>query len=603
MKKTSFFNVVGAFACALWSIRTLGFLFDKIFQKNGVRELAGRVALSFPGVKEKINKKIAEEAGRFQESIRKKWEPFGELYVKIPWEGLSFKEVVAKLETYSRITREELKKSHISGTLYGNSFKEDFKSSLKSPEELDLNKNWLGGETPNYALLDRQLQYLAALAADHTAYWNTLHAHEFAAAKCIEYQVGAMITSLHGGDPKEVITFQTSGGTGSLMTAMRGYREWGAQIRGIPKDKSIILAGESVHAAILKAGDTYLMNVIPVKENSEGKMDPRALEKLLQQHKDLVVSVVANEPNYPYGTFDHLEDIGKITKRYGVGLHADGCLGGFLSPYLEENQILAFKCDSVTSFSCDTHKYGYGMKGASTLAVRTIKTPYHDPYHLAMFIAYVIFTLKMGAYVTSSEAGSQSCTASVHAWMVMLLMGRKAYTLVASKIFEITKNLKKSLDVYQGEIRVLNDPEANIVAFDIDPALGLMEGATYALSEAMEKHGCTLNDIQDKVHFCVTLRCVADPRFISHFCNALDTSLKEVKKQNEDLKLKNQSFPGKAKLYCAVATAHNPLAEKRSLGAYAENWLFGLLALRKVAIAYVLAQLNPYSDPEIIVKI
>ena len=55
-----------------------------------------------------------------------------------------------------------------------------------------------------------------------------------------------------------------------------------------------------------------------------------------------------------------------------IGLHVDGCLGGFLLPFGRElgYDIAAFdfSVPGVTTISADTHKYGYALKGTSVLA-------------------------------------------------------------------------------------------------------------------------------------------------------------------------------------------------------------------------------------------
>lgn len=38
-------------------------------------------------------------------------------------------------------------------------------------------------------------------------------------------------------------------------------------------------------------------------------------------------------PNYPYGTYDPIEELGEIARKAGVGFHVDCCLGGFLVPF------------------------------------------------------------------------------------------------------------------------------------------------------------------------------------------------------------------------------------------------------------------------------
>lgn len=50
----------------------------------------------------------------------------------------------------------------------------------------------------------------------------------------------------------------------------------------------------------------------------------------------------------------------QLGKQYGIPVHVDACLGGFLIPFMEEAGYslprFDFRLDGVTSISCDTHK-------------------------------------------------------------------------------------------------------------------------------------------------------------------------------------------------------------------------------------------------------
>ena len=59
---------------------------------------------------------------------------------------------------------------------------------------------------------------------------------------------------------------------------------------------------------------------------------------------------------------------------HGIGMHVDGCLGGWLLPWTErlgyDVPLWDFRVPGVTSISADTHKYGYALKGSSVLVYR-----------------------------------------------------------------------------------------------------------------------------------------------------------------------------------------------------------------------------------------
>ena len=60
------------------------------------------------------------------------------------------------------------------------------------------------------------------------------------------------------------------------------------------------------------------------------------------------------------GLIEPIEKIGKLALDYGLPLHIDACLGGFLLAFSEEcgmnTEPFDFKVPGVTSISADTHK-------------------------------------------------------------------------------------------------------------------------------------------------------------------------------------------------------------------------------------------------------
>ena len=61
----------------------------------------------------------------------------------------------------------------------------------------------------------------------------------------------------------------------------------------------------------------------------------------------------------------------QVTRRYGVCLHSDACLGGFVLPFARKlgHPIppFDFSIPGVTSMSIDTHKFGMAHKGTSVV--------------------------------------------------------------------------------------------------------------------------------------------------------------------------------------------------------------------------------------------
>ena len=85
-------------------------------------------------------------------------------------------------------------------------------------------------------------------------------------------------------------------------------------------------------------------------------------------------------------------------------MHVDGCLGGLLWPWAEELGYDVppwdFRVPGVTSISADTHKYGYALKGTSTLLYRTKDLRRHQYFTYPDWPG--------GLYLSPGLAGSRS---------------------------------------------------------------------------------------------------------------------------------------------------------------------------------------------------
>ena len=102
-------------------------------------------------------------------------------------------------------------------------------------------------------------------------------------------------------------------------------------------------------------------------------VDVKAAAELIDAN---TIAIMGSACNYGYGTVDPISELSDVALERGVGLHVDGCLGGFILPWGQELgydiPLFDFRVPGVTSISADTHKYGYGFKGTSVLAFRDI---------------------------------------------------------------------------------------------------------------------------------------------------------------------------------------------------------------------------------------
>jgi len=162
----------------------------------------------------------------------------------------------------------------------------------------------------------------------------------------------------------------SSGGTGSIMHAVLAYREYAAQTRGVTRPNFV--KPETAHPAFDKA--CHLFGVELRQAETSPVTTTVSADEVARHIDDQTIAILGSACNYGYGTIDPIADLGELALSRGIGLHVDGCLGGFILPFGEELGYpippFDFRVPGVTSISADTHKYGYALKGTSFLGFR-----------------------------------------------------------------------------------------------------------------------------------------------------------------------------------------------------------------------------------------
>jgi sphinganine-1-phosphate aldolase len=141
-------------------------------------------------------------------------------------------------------------------------------------------------------------------------------------------------TLLGAGEPSsggQVEGYLTSGGTESLLQAVKTARDVARQDRGIARPQ--VVAAESAHAAFTKAADYFDVELIRVPVGSDFRVD---VDALADACTDDTIMVVGSAPTYPHGVVDPIADIAALALERGILCHVDACMGGFLLPFLAQ---------------------------------------------------------------------------------------------------------------------------------------------------------------------------------------------------------------------------------------------------------------------------
>lgn len=308
----------------------------------------------------------------------------------------------------------------------------------------------------------------------------------------------------------------TSGGTGSILHAVLAYREHAAQTRGITRPN--LVKPETAHPAFDKACHLFGVEVrtVPVDPDTTTVLP----ETVAAAIDDQTIAIVGSACNYPYGTVDPIEALGVVALDHGVGLHVDGCLGGFILPFGQELgydiPLFDFRVPGVTSISADTHKYGYALKGTSTCLFRD-KAVRNSQY-------FVLTGWSGGKYFSPGMDGSRSGGLIASAWASMVHLGREGYLAYAKQIFEAAEAMKEAVRSHP-ELRLMGSPTF-CFSFTSD------EFDIYHVSDAMRPKGWRFNGQQypNAIHMATT-RPQTQPGVVEAFAADLAEAVATAKEK------------------------------------------------------------------------
>ncbi|MBI1318313.1 MAG: aminotransferase class V-fold PLP-dependent enzyme [Candidatus Hydrogenedens sp.] len=280
------------------------------------------------------------------------------------------------------------------------------------------------------------------------------------------------------------------GGTESILNAMLVYREKAKQERGITEPEMILPT--TGHPAFNKAAHLFGIKVVPapiVESTTLVDLD------FVRDHINANTAVIVGSAgNYPYGTIDPIDELSSMALEHGVGLHVDGCLGGFILPWGEklgyDIPVFDFRLPGVTSISACSHKFGYGLKGTSVVCYRDRS---YRQYQYFMQPEW-----SGGSYASPGIAGSRSGGVIAATWAAMVTLGKEGYLERARKIFESSFAMQRVVTSH--EPLFLHGSPTFCFAFSS------RDFNVYHINDFMRERGWRFNGIQhpDALHFCVT---------------------------------------------------------------------------------------------------
>ena len=281
----------------------------------------------------------------------------------------------------------------------------------------------------------------------------------------------------------------TSGGSGSILHAMLAYREAGSA-RGITQWN--VVKPETAHPAFDKA--CHLLGIelrIAAVDPTTVQADVDAVSALIDAN---TVAIIGSACNYGYGTIDPIAELAALALQRNVGMHVDGCLGGFILPFGEmlgfPIPVFDFRIPGVTTISADTHKYGYGLKGTSLLLFRDQSLRNGQYFFQTAWSG--------GKYCSPGIDGSRSSGLLAASWASMVHLGREGYLKYAKAIFETAYAMQDDVRSH-ADLRIMGTPSF-CFSFTSDTF------DVYHVNDALRPLGWRMNGQQypNSIHMCVT---------------------------------------------------------------------------------------------------
>jgi len=324
---------------------------------------------------------------------------------------------------------------------------------------------------------------------------NGLNADAFPSLKKFQADIVSTVNRwVHGDDLSA--GFMTSGGTESILLAVKAARERGRREFGITQPNVVLPT--SAHAAFEKACYYFGLESRRVAVLADWRADVDAMQQAIDEN---TVLIVGSAPQYPQGVIDPIVDIAALARQRNINCHVDACMGGVTLTFLEQLgepiPLWDFRVDGVTSISVDLHKYGYTAKGASVILHRDRKLRSYQTFMTDNWLG--------GFYGSSGVLGTKSGGPMAAAWAVMNYLGDDGYRQLTQSARATTRQLADAIQTID-DLQLRAYPDSTLLSFG---AQGLN---IFAVADELSHHGwyvdrqappdslhCTVNAVHHQV--------------------------------------------------------------------------------------------------------
>jgi glutamate/tyrosine decarboxylase-like PLP-dependent enzyme len=276
----------------------------------------------------------------------------------------------------------------------------------------------------------------------------------FPSLRKFETEVVSMTSSLLGGDD-ETVGNMTSGGTESILLAVKSARDWARAKRPSVTAPEMVLP-LTAHPAFEKAAQYFCVKSVRTPVGEDFRADVEAVGAALSPN---TILLVGSAPSYPHGVIDPIEELARLAQNHEVLFHVDACVGGLMLPFVRrlgyDLPDFDLGVPGVTSLSADLHKYGYAAKGSSVILY---KSKIHRRHQFSVYTDW-----PGGIYLSPTMLGTRPGGAIAAAWAVMNYLGEEGYLALADGVMKSTTQIRDGIDSIEG-LQVLGNPAMSVLA-------------------------------------------------------------------------------------------------------------------------------------------
>lgn len=336
--------------------------------------------------------------------------------------------------------------------------------------------NWKGGRVPLYVF--GATEGVAEIGRDAFNLYFTENAlggkRAFHSLRRMEEEVIAMCLDLFHG-PAGARGNMTSGGTESIVMAIKACRDWNRKRRGDPQHRGNLVLPVTAHPAFDKGASLMDLEVRRVPVAADLRADSAAMADAIDAD---TIMIVGSVPCFPYGVVDPLPALSDLALSRDVWLHVDACVGGYFAPFARDLgrdiPVFDFALPGVASLSADLHKFGFCPKPASTVFYRD------EARHAAQTLDLDVWP--NGRFSTATLVGTRPGGAVASAWAVLTFLGRSGYHEIATRMLAMRDAYVAGIEAIDG-MGVFGRPDLSILAF------GAPESDMGAVAAGMERRG------------------------------------------------------------------------------------------------------------------